>query len=40
MINGFTRLDKAVAPAGSGAILDQVQQAWGFVPNLHHVHAA
>lgn len=40
MINGFTLLDSATAPAGSGAILDGVQQAWGFVPNLHRVLAA
>lgn len=39
MINGFTLLDSATAPAGSGAILDSVQSAWGFVPNLHRVLA-
>lgn len=40
MINGFTLLDGANAPAASAAILDDVQKAWGFVPNLHRVLAA
>lgn len=40
MKNGFELLDTATAPAASAAILDGVQQAWGFVPNLHRVLAA
>lgn len=39
MINDFTLLDSTNAPAGAGDILDGVQKAWGFVPNLHRVLA-
>ena len=39
MINGFTLLDNSHAPAASATILDGVQKAWGFVPNLHRVLA-
>lgn len=39
MINDFTLFDSTNAPAGSGDILDGVQKAWGFVPNLHRVLA-
>jgi uncharacterized peroxidase-related enzyme len=39
MINGFTLHDTATAPAGSADILNGVQKAWGFVPNLHRVLA-
>src|SRR5215472_13970210 len=39
MINGFTIHDTASAPAGSADLLKGVQQAWGFVPNLHRVLA-
>ncbi|HET6609484.1 MAG TPA: carboxymuconolactone decarboxylase family protein [Rhodopila sp.] len=39
MINGFTLLDADTAPADSAKILNQVQAAWGFVPNLHRVLA-
>ena len=39
MINGFKLLDSSNAPASSAAILDSVQNAWGFVPNLHRVLA-
>ncbi|MCB8877930.1 carboxymuconolactone decarboxylase family protein [Acidisoma silvae] len=39
MINGFTLLDSSNAPAESAKILDAVQGAWGFVPNLHRVLA-
>ncbi|WP_445678735.1 carboxymuconolactone decarboxylase family protein [Radicibacter daui] len=39
MINGFTLHDTATAPAGSAEILTGVQNAWGFVPNLHRVLA-
>ena len=39
MINGFTLHDTATAPAGSAEILNGVQQAWGFVPNLHRILA-
>lgn len=38
-INGFQLHQHDTAPAGSTAILDQVQGAWGFVPNLHRVLA-
>jgi uncharacterized peroxidase-related enzyme len=40
MINGFELLDTATAPPASGPLLDGVQKAWGFVPNLHRVLAA
>jgi len=39
MINGFTLHDMSSAPAGSAEILNGVQKAWGFVPNLHRVLA-
>lgn|SRR5581483_10905668 len=39
MINGFEIHDAATAPAGSAEILNSVQKAWGFVPNLHRVLA-
>ena len=39
MINGFTLHDTATAPAGSAEILNGIQQAWGFVPNLHRILA-
>jgi uncharacterized peroxidase-related enzyme len=39
MINGFKMLDAATAPAASAAILNNVQEAWGFVPNLHRILA-
>jgi uncharacterized peroxidase-related enzyme len=39
MINGFTLHDAATAPEGSAKILNDVQAAWGFVPNLHRVLA-
>lgn len=39
MINGFTLLDATTAPTESAQILDEVQAAWGFVPNLHRVLA-
>lgn len=38
-INGFELLDSATAPAASAEILNGVQAAWGFVPNLHRVLA-
>jgi uncharacterized peroxidase-related enzyme len=38
-INGFTLHDATTADPQSAAILDQVQKAWGFVPNLHRVLA-
>lgn len=37
--NGFILHDAASADPQSAAILDSVQQAWGFVPNLHRVLA-
>jgi uncharacterized peroxidase-related enzyme len=37
--NAFTLYDIDTAPAGSAEILASVQQAWGFVPNLHRVLA-
>lgn len=40
MLNGFTLLDSSNAPAESAEMLDGVQKAWGFVPNLHRVLAA
>ena len=39
MINGFKMLDAAAAPAASAEILNNVQKAWGFVPNLHRILA-
>src|SRR5579862_3506374 len=39
MINGFTLRDANTAPAGTAEILNGVQKAWGFVPNLHRVLA-
>jgi uncharacterized peroxidase-related enzyme len=39
MINGFKIHDTATAPAASVEILNGVQKAWGFVPNLHRVLA-
>jgi uncharacterized peroxidase-related enzyme len=39
MINGFKIHDVATAPAGSAEILNSVQKAWGFVPNLHRILA-
>lgn len=38
-INAFKVHDIATAPAGSTDILKSVQDAWGFVPNLHRVLA-
>lgn len=35
----FQLHDAATAPAGSAPILEAVQNAWGFVPNLHRVLA-
>jgi uncharacterized peroxidase-related enzyme len=35
----FTIHQSATAPEGSRDILNNVQQAWGFVPNLHNVLA-
>ena len=39
MINGFTLHDTSSAPPASAEILNGVQKAWGFVPNLHRVLA-
>ena len=39
MINGFTLHDAATAPTASSKVLEGVQKAWGFVPNLHRVLA-
>ena len=39
MINGFKLHENSTAPADSGEILNNVQKAWGFVPNLHRVLA-
>src|SRR6516164_515465 len=39
MINGFTLHDASSAPATSAEILNGVQKAWGFVPNLHRILA-
>jgi uncharacterized peroxidase-related enzyme len=39
MINGFILHDTATAASASAVILDSVQKAWGFVPNLHRVLA-
>lgn len=38
-INAFKVHDTTTAPAASTAILNDAQQAWGFVPNLHGVLA-
>ncbi|UEM23632.1 carboxymuconolactone decarboxylase family protein [Skermanella mucosa] len=38
-INGFQLHDSTTAPAVSAEILNGVQAAWGFVPNLHRVLA-
>lgn len=38
--HGFALYDASNAPAGSAEILNGVQKAWGFVPNLHRVLAA
>jgi uncharacterized peroxidase-related enzyme len=39
MINGFALHDTTTAPATSAEILNGVQKAWGFVPNLHRILA-
>jgi len=39
MINGFKLHENSTAPAVSAEILNGVQKAWGFVPNLHRVLA-
>ncbi len=39
MINGFALHDTATAPTASTKVLDGVEKAWGFVPNLHRVLA-
>jgi uncharacterized peroxidase-related enzyme len=39
MINGFQLHENSTAPAVSAEILNGVQKAWGFVPNLHRVLA-
>jgi uncharacterized peroxidase-related enzyme len=39
MINGFTVHESGTAPAASAEILNDMQQAWGFVPNVHRVLA-
>ncbi len=39
MINSFTLHETNAAPAASAKILNGVQKAWGFVPNLHRVLA-
>ncbi|MBR0696683.1 carboxymuconolactone decarboxylase family protein [Bradyrhizobium lablabi] len=39
MINGFKLHETASAPAASAEMLNGVQKAWGFVPNLHRVLA-
>lgn len=39
MKNGFILHDTATAPAASAEILNGVQKAWSFVPNLHRVLA-
>ena len=38
-INAFKLYDTSTAPAASAQILQGVQKAWGFVPNLHRVLA-
>lgn len=37
IINGFFVHDTATAPTVSVKVLEDVQSAWGFVPNLHRV---
>lgn len=37
--NGFEMLDIDTAPAASAELLEGVQKAWGFVPNLHRILA-
>ena len=39
MINGFTLYGTSNAPRASAGILMNVQEAWGFVPNVHGVLA-
>jgi uncharacterized peroxidase-related enzyme len=39
VINGFALHDTNTAPGASADILNGVQKAWGFVPNLHRVLA-
>jgi uncharacterized peroxidase-related enzyme len=39
MINGFMLHDTTTAPVSSAELLRSVEQAWGFVPNLHRVLA-
>ena len=39
MINGFTLHDTNAAPAASVDILNSIQKAWSFVPNVHRVLA-
>lgn len=39
MINSFKLHDTATAPVASAEILDGVQKAWSFVPNLHRILA-
>lgn len=39
MKNGFKLHENSTAPVGSGEILNSVEKAWGFVPNLHRVLA-
>ena len=39
MINEFALHNTTTAPAASADILNSVQKAWGFVPNLHRVLA-
>jgi uncharacterized peroxidase-related enzyme len=39
MINGFKLHENSTAPAGSREILDEFENAWGFVPNLWRVLA-
>ena len=38
-INAFKVHDTTMAPAASAELLNGVQKAWGFVPNLHRVLA-
>ena len=38
-LNSFTLYDNNTAPEASAGILNNVQSAWGFVPNLHRVLA-
>lgn len=39
MIYDFTLYEIAHAPTASVQILESVQKAWGFVPNLHRILA-